>query len=244
MDLPRKFWSFSACLVMALIVIPTSVGQENETQTELPLEVVKTAVVETETESVENTTTEPLMAMVDEDGTLHGFIYRIDGDQKLPVEAKVTLSKDGKVVETAATDESGTFSIANLAPGTYDMFAAADSFVGTQTYDVQGFSSQFTGAPAIDMQIGTGFASAPAATYDNFGSLPLQSFSAAPTCSSCSQVASSCSSCGGGCGGCGVGGGGLGGGGLRRAFGSSRLLRLGLIGGVVAIATTDASPDN
>ena len=42
----------------------------------------------------------------------------------------------------------------------------------------------------------------------------------------------------------GGGGGGLGGGGLRRAFGSSRLLRLGLIGGVVAIATSDASPDN
>lgn len=206
----------ACCLAVAGIA---TVGQAQEKS------IDKTATVKSD--AVKST------AMVDESGTLHGFVFRVDGDQKLPVEAKITLSNNGKVVETVTTDESGSFAISNVAPGAYEMFAAADDFVGTQTYEVLGFSEQYSGMAAVNMQVGNDFGfAAPATVYDGFGGgMPIDSFSSVGTPAGFG-------------GGCGCGGGGGGGG---RFFGGGRgglgrLGRLGLIGGVVAIAVS-GSPD-
>lgn len=259
----RHLW---AVLALSLFAIPAMAQEAAENTTDAPAEIeLPTELV---TEAAIPALATSSTAMIDELGTLHGFIYRVDGNQKLPVEAKVTLSKDGKVVESVMTDESGTFSIPNVEPGVYDMFAAADSFVGNQTYEVTGFSDQYTGVAAVDMAVGTPAAAtyvdaapmtyaAPAAqVYDNYSSLPVSSFSScqAPV-ASYSSGCGSCSPCGGcaggrfggglgGGGGFGGGGGLLGGGGSGAGFG--RLLPLAIAGGVVAIAVggdDDASPD-
>lgn len=240
--IPARF-AFVATL---LCVAPVAFGFDNDAdktadQIELNVadekETVDGAIVElSDADEVEATANlEKGVAMIDENGTLHGFVFRVDGDQKVPVAAKITITADGKVIESASTDESGIFSIANVKPGSYSMFAAADDAVATQTYDVLGYSNEYSGTTAVNMSVGAPIAAAPTTVYDNFGSMPVSSFSSAAPAGAY----------GGGCGSC---GGGFGGGGGYSAAGGRGLRRLliigGIVGGVVAIASDPASPDN
>jgi hypothetical protein len=161
-----------------------------------------------------------VQVMLNAEGVLEGVAV-VEGKTPVPVaDAKISLTANGKVVDEVKTDEKGNFSFANVAPGAYQMMGTADGFVGSQSFDVAGF------APASSCSacsLGMNAVSSDVA-YDSFSQAPLGSFS---------------SSCGGGIG----GGGRLGGG---RGILGSRLGRLGLIGGVVAIAVSgdnDASPD-
>lgn len=158
--------------------------------------------------------------------------------EETPVEAKVTIAKDGVVLDTVQAKEDGSFSFANLEPGTYNMYGSAANFVGAQTVDVLPYSGGGCSSCSLGMN------SYSSASYDTYASAPVSA------CSSCSP----CGGCGGRgglfggrlLGGGGFGGGLGGGGGLLGGGGgglfSSRLFRLGAIGGVVAIATS--SPDN
>ncbi len=169
--------------------------------------------------------TQPSVASVT-DGVLRGKVFSdVEGVRK-PLDAKITLSSEGVVLDTVKADEDGLFSFQGVEPGAYQLFGSADGFVGGETYDVQPHSGEAGGCSACN--------------------LSLQS-DATP----CSQTvyqapASACSCNGGGLGGGRFGGGGLsggrlGGGGL---FSGRRLLALGVTGGVIAIATSDDDNDD
>jgi hypothetical protein len=157
-----------------------------------------------------------------EDGSLAGNAFVTETAEKAS-EAKMTLTQDGKVVSTVTADEEGNFSFQNIEPGSYEMLGAADPYVGQSSFDVAPYSDG--GCSTCSM----GLSAQPAeVAYSSCGAAPAQSFSAAP------------------CGSCGGGGGGIGGGG---GLLSSRLFRLGAIGGIIAVAVSgdddnDSSPSN
>ena len=55
---------------------------------------------------------------INEDGSLTVKVYAKVASEEIPVDAKVTLAKDGVVIESVQT-ENGSFSFANIAPGAY-----------------------------------------------------------------------------------------------------------------------------
>ncbi len=171
-----------------------------------------------------------------EDGSLTGKAF-VAETAEAAADAKMTLTQEGEVISTVNADEQGNFAFQNIEPGSYEVLGAADPYVGQASYDVAPYATG--GCSSCSM----GLASEPAeVTYSSCGSAPAQAFSSSP-------CGGGCGSCGGGCGGGGLfggGGGGLLGGGGGGLF-SSPLVRLGAIGGIVAIATSDdddASPDN
>jgi len=162
-----------------------------------------------------------------EDGSLAGKAI-VSATAENAADAKITLTQEGQVISTVNADGEGNFSFQNIEPGAYDLLGSSDPFVGQASYDVAPFSTGGCSSCSL------GLSDQPAeVAYSSCDSAPAQSFSASPC--------GGCNSCGGGGGG--FFGGGGGGGGLL----SSRLFRLGAIGGVVAIAVSgddDASPDN
>ena len=165
-----------------------------------------------------------------EDGSLKGKAFVAATDEA--VDAKITLTQDGKVVETVTTDEKGNFSFANVEPGVYNMQGIADPYVGSAAVTVAPYAEAAGCSSCSSCDLGM---AAPEAAYSTCGSAPAQSF-AAPC---------GCNGGGGGLlGGGGGSGGGLGGGG---GLLSRPLLGLGVVGGIVAIAVSDddddASPD-
>jgi hypothetical protein len=160
-----------------------------------------------------------------EDGSLVGKAF-VAATSEAAADAKMTLPQEGQVISTVNADDQGNFSFQNIEPGSYEVLGAADPYVGQASYEVAPFAAG--GCSSCSM----GLVSEPTeVAYSTCGSAPAQSFSASP--------------CGGGCG-CGGGGGFFGGGG--GGLFSSPLVRLGAIGGIIAIATSDddddASPDN
>ena len=216
----RKALPFICCASMAFVgslAVAQEAAEEATTQAE---------AVETQAEAVQTSLS---VATLDADGNLVGKVFAKEEGDTAPLSGSVTLSREGVVIDTVKADEDGVFSFANVEPGAYTMYGTAPGYVGSQTYDIGGYSD--AGYSTADLGLS---AYSPAASYE--------SYSAAP----CSSCASSCSTCGAGGGGFGGGGGGLGGGGL---LGPRPLLRLGLIGGAVGIAVgvsgddDDASPD-
>ena len=163
-----------------------------------------------------------------EDGSLKGKAFVSATDEA--VDAKITLTQDGKVVSTVATDEKGNFSFANVEPGVYNMQGIADPYVGSAEVSVAPFSG---GCQSCNLGLST---PSPEVAYDTCGAAPV-------------QACSTCNTCGGGGGGLlGGGGGGIGGGGLLGGggglIGSRPLLGLGVVGGIVAIAVSDDDDDD
>ena len=186
------------CVAIAFAAAPVF-AQESNVQDAVTTEVAAPAV-----EKVETTA----------DGSLAGKVFaNVDGT-KTPVDAKVTLSSEGVVVD-AVQSENGSFSFSNIAPGSYTLTGATAGFAGGQAYDVAPYSGGGCSTCNLGLQSTSDIAYDSPAVYNS--------------------PASACSSCGGGFG----GGGGIGG---------RRLLRLGLIGGIVAIAVSgdndDVSPMN
>jgi len=167
-----------------------------------------------------------------EDGSLTGNVFVAETAEKA-ADAKMTLSQEGQVISTVNADELGNFAFQNIEPGAYELLGASDPYVGQTSFEVAPYATG--GCSTCSM----GLSSEPTeVAYSSCGAAPAQSFSASP-CGGCNSCG-----CGGGGGGL-FGGGGLGGGGgLFR----SPIVRLGAIGGIIAIATSDddddASPDN
>ena len=161
---------------------------------------------------------------VNQDGSFAGRVFADVAGQETPVDAKVTLSSEGVVIEAVQT-ENGSFSFANIAPGSYTLTGTAVGFAGGQAYEVAPYAG--TGCSTCSL----GLQSTSQAVYQD---TPVYD---APV--------SACGSCGGGCSTCGGGGFGGGGGiGGGRLLGNRRLLRLGAIGGIVAIAVSDNDDDD
>ena len=203
----------------------------------------------------------PASVTLTADGELVGnAVANVNGEAQ-PVEAKITITKDGVVIDSIFAEEDGSFAFPSVAPGVYNMYGSAANFAGGAAVTVLPSSAAPTAAPLT-----LGLSSAATASYAGF---------AQATCGSCAPapVSCGCSSCGCGGGGLigggggfggggfGLGGGGFGGGGFGLGGGGfglggggaaggllgSRLVRIGVIGGIVAIATDDddddASPD-
>jgi len=188
-------------------------------------ETVEAIADEALTEAVsEGVNAEATKVSLDEEGKLVGSTF-IAGEET-PLEAKVTIANsEGVVVDSVDTQADGSFAFTSIAPGSYNMYGSAASYAGAQTFDVLPHAGG--GCSTCDLGL---------TTFQEpvFQEPVFEQFAQAP-CSACSAPPVSPCGCGGG-----GGGGGL--------F-SSRLFRLGAIGGVVAIATggdddDDASPDN
>lgn len=223
--------------VIAVLSVGTLQAQEVDEVKNVATEAVEAVeAVANASEAVSETEKVSATAVsLDQEGNLVGIAF-VNGEEKTPIgEAKVTIANaDGVVVDSVTADEDGSFAFTSIAPGTYNMYGTAANYVGAQTYDVLPYSSG--GCSSCDL----GMTTYAPQSYDTFASAP---------CSSCAPAR--VSSCGGGCGGGGLfggggfgGGGGLLGGGGGGLLGGSRFLRFAAIGGVVAIATSDSSPDN
>ena len=186
---------------------------------------------------------------VNQDGTLTGKVYANVAGAQTPVDAKVTLASKGVVIEAVQT-ENGSFSFANIAPGSYTITGATPGFAGGQTYQVAPYAG--TGCSC---SVGLQSTSAPIYQSSPVYNAPVSSFQSGGIVSTpgivSNQTVVSSGIGGGGIGGGGFGGGGgIGGGGFggRGLFGGGlrnrRLLRAGLIGGVVAIAVSDDDDDD
>ena len=202
---------FLGCAALALAAAPTIAQEVTVQQTEIMT-----------TPSVEK-------IEINEDGSLTGKVYAKVASEEIPVDAKVTLAKNGVVIEAVQT-ENGSFSFANIAPGVYTLSGSAVGFTGAQTYDV----GPYTGAGStfsLDLQ-----------NTNNLVQQAPQSFQASPiynTPASATTTYGPATTYGSGGGGVSSGGGFGGGRLLGRRFGRRGLLRAGLIGGVVAIAVED-----
>ena len=210
------------CVALTLAAAP-AFAQETDIEKTVA-DVVKAKATQTAeslktAESTETAATAVEKIEVNEDGSLTGRVFAKVAGEETPVDAKVTLASEGVVIDAVQT-ENGSFSFANIAPGSYTLTGTTQGFAGGQTYDVAPYA-------------GTG------CTSCNLG---LQSTSDVVYQDSPVYQGSSCGSCGSG-----GGGGGFGGGGGLGTRGR-RLLTAGLIGGIIAVAVSDdddedASPD-
>ena len=170
---------------------------------------------------------------INQDGSLTGKVYAKVAGEDTPVDAKVTLASEGVVIEAVQT-ENGSFSFANIAPGSYILTGSTPGFTGGQAFDV----APYAGTGCSSCSLGLQSTSAPIYQSSPVYDAPVSAHQGfAP-------ATNGCNTCGGG-GGFGGGGGGIGGGGIGggRLFGGGlanrRLLRAGLIGGVIAVAVSD-----
>ena len=210
------------CVALALATAP-AIAQETVVQTEIMAPSVK---------KIE----------INEDGSLTGKVYAKVASEETPVDAKITLAKDGVVIEAVQT-ENGSFSFANIAPGSYTLIGSAQGFSGAQSYEVGPYAGS-------GCSCNLGLQSTSDVVYQNSPVYDAP-VSASSPCTSCGSGGFSSSYSSGGFGGGGfgggggIGGGGFGGGGrlLGGRLGGRRLLRAGLIGGVVAIAVDNDDDD-
>jgi hypothetical protein len=219
--LMKKFAAVAICCTIAT----AAVAQESKETT--PAKEVAAVANKVATPDAQA----PVKVMLNEEGALEGTAV-LEQTKKAVADTKVTLTAEGKVVNTVKANEDGTFSFANVAPGAYQILGSSDGFVGSASYDVVPFAQPAVGGCS---SCSVGMASAPSdVVYDSYASQPVSSFS---SCNACSP----CNTCGGG-----LGGGRLGGG-LGSRLGG-RLLsngRIGLIGlaGLAGLGGDDSSPD-
>jgi len=207
--------------VIAVLSVGTLQAQETATIKEAAGPIATSEVVSNDTPSATS-------VALDQEGRLIGSAF-VAGDERSPLEAKVTLANsDGVVVDTVVAGEDGAFAFANVALGSYNMYGASASYVGAQAIDVVPHAAGGCSTCGLAMNA--------------FSTNAYETYTQAPV-SSCGCGGGSRSLFGGG-----GGGGFLSGGGGGGLLGGSRFLRFAALGGVVAIATSggddDASPDN
>lgn len=210
----NRFFKSTVAIAALCLLSSTSVAQEAAVTADLAANA-----------NTEDQTPAAVKVMLTREGSLEGVAEISDAkkaDERKAAGVKVTLSSDGKVVDSVKTDEDGNFSFANVEPGMYQVLGASDGFVGAQTFDVAPFSSPAVGSPCALGMCGV----SSDLIYDNYASAPISSFSTG-------------SSCGAG------GGGGGGGFGARLGGGLLGNGRIGLIGlaGLAGLGGDDASPD-
>lgn len=214
----KKFTKNFAAIAAVCLLASPAMAQE------IPADANLAVAVPQETKASD--VAKAVKVMLTEEGNLEG-VAQLSDDKKTDVRkaagVKVTLSADGKVVDSVQTDKDGNFSFASVEPGMYQILGASDGFAGAQSFDVAPFSSPAVGSPCA---LGMCGASSDM-IYDNFASAPVSSFSTGSSC------------------GCGAGGGGGGGIGSRLGGGLLGNGRIGLIGlaGLAGLGGDDASPD-
>ena len=198
-------------LMASALIAFTTVPAFAQEATDQKIEVAKAEVAKVAAPAVEK-------IEVNQDGSLSGKVFATINNEEKSVDAKVTLSSEGVVID-AVQSENGVFSFANIAPGSYTLTGSAAGFAGGQAYEVAPYAG--TGCSSCNLGL------------ESTNNLVHQS---SPVYDAPASACGSCSGSGFGGGG-GIGGRGFGGG--RGILRSRPLLAAGLIGGVVAIAVDD-----
>ena len=175
---------------------------------------------------------EPNPIKLNGNGDFYGKTVTKNGEETQGIKAQVTLTLDGKTIHSVVSDESGLFSFSDVAPGVYTITATADTYVSTETINVEAPAEPSATTEPVDPASTEPAITLPlepiADDMSSMYSMPMSSMAAAPSFSS----GSGGSSCGGGTGGGSCGRGGFG-----------RLLPLlGLVG--LAGLGNNASPAN
>ena len=178
----------------------------------------------------------PVFVRDDEDGQLIGLATATVGGEEVPIEANVSLVRNGVLISRIVAQEDGSFAFPNVAPGQYDMYGVASSYCGQQAFTVLPESDCTICRDTCPLELSQG-----GSCYRNFGGAPAASFTNVGTVSNFGGGGFF----GGGGGFAGGGGGGFIGGG---AVGGNGLRLLGIGGIATAIAVgvsdggTEASP--
>ena len=184
---------------------------------------------ETEDSDVEEEEEEeegPVFVSVDEDGRLIGLATATVAGEIVPIEANVSLVRDGVLLSKILADEDGSFAFQDVGPGDYNMFGSASSYCGQQALTVLPSNSCTVCEESVGLQLSQG-----GGCYSGLSGAPVASFS--------SNTGGFFSSGGGFVGG---GGGGLVGGGGGAAGGTG--LRLLAVGGVATAIAVGGSDDD
>ena len=178
----------------------------------------------------------PAIISVNANGELVGKAEAIVGGEWVSIEANITLVSGGVLLGKTLTDEDGSFSFPNVAPGDYNIYGCASSFCGEQACSVVATDNL---GDVVNVQLDqvsscrcNSFASAPAASFNAGGGGVFNGGFSSGT-------------------GFGGGGGGFGGGGAAGgvATGGGRLLgtrafRLLAVGGIATAIAVGASDDD
>ena len=78
----------------------------------------------------------PVFVSVDEDGRLIGLVTAIVTGEYVPIEANVSLVRDGVLLSKIVANEDGSFAFPNVGPGEYNMYGSASSYCGRQAFTV------------------------------------------------------------------------------------------------------------
>ena len=155
MNYGTPFRKLIFCLsVTALVVFPICVNGQESVATEDDKSIVGEIVSESGQPTFEEEASTEEVASSDElivdetagkvmlkkDGTLTGTVFVLKDEEKQPINAKVSLSSDGVIIDSVKADETGTFSFDNVEPGSYDMFATADNMVASQAVEVMPYA--------------------------------------------------------------------------------------------------------
>ena len=173
----------------------------------------------------------PVFVTVDEEGRLIGLATAIVTGDIVPIEANVSLVRDGVLLSKIVADEDGSFAFPNVGPGDYNMYGTASSYCGQQAFTVLPSDTCTVCDDSLGLELVQG-----GSCFRGFGGAPAGRFSSGSTGGFFS---------GGGGGGFFSGGGGLAGGGGAAGGGSAfRLLAIGGIATAIAVgpADDDASP--
>lgn len=114
----------------ALIAVSASVTAQAQV-TLLPPESVQPAAAGTEAGSVINETAQREWVQLSATGSISGGFKRyISNDQSVnEAGARITLTRDGRIVAEVRTDATGSFVVDRLAPGTYGLIAKSPTAV-------------------------------------------------------------------------------------------------------------------
>ena len=180
----------------------------------------------------------PLSIGLNENGELVGTSYVRVNNTVQPVEANITIVKDGVLVTRLYSDEDGSFAFPNIEPGQYNMYGSASAYAVNQPFTLyQQGSSCSACCDCMNLKL----SHASSANYSTLSSAPATSFSggfAAPVSGGFAAPSGGAFFGGGGGGGFFSGGGGA-------SFNAGRLLRIGGIATAISLGVSggdDASP--
>lgn len=210
--------TFALLGCIAAISISPCFAQEAAIADAATTAIEETATVAAATETAAAVPAVPQIANT-QNGVLKGKVFTEENGVQNPINAKVTLSSDGVVLDSVEADDNGEFAFEGIEPGSYQLLGSADGYVGGQAYDVQPYTTGAVGG----------------CSTCNLGLQSVQS----PVTETVYQAPASACGCSGG----GGGGGGLAGGGGGLLNGR-RLLALGAAGGIIAIAVSDDDDDD
>ncbi len=168
----------------------------------------------------------PVFVTLNAQGELIGQATAIVGGESVPIEANVSLVRNGVLLSKIVANEDGSFSFPSIAPGDYNMYGSASSYCGRQTFTVRQVDTCNTCVESLPLRLSQ---YSEGGCYSGFSSAPAASFSSG-----------SVGGFAGGGGGGFFGGGGFAAGGGGAVAGRSALRLLGLGGIITAIAVGDS----